>query len=107
MAVSLRGLVEPSRITRSELRRNRKSYIADIEERQRENKMSRAEQEERLGELEHGGCVLVEERSRPPCQHVYRRGDQRSPGRSTPSLAVTLWPCSIRWTTVSSARGRR
>lgn len=51
MAVSLRGLVEPSRITRSELRRNRKSYIADIEERQRENKMSRAEQEERLGEL--------------------------------------------------------
>lgn len=51
MAVSIRGLIEPSRITRSELRRNRKAYIADIEERQRENKMSRAEQEERLGEL--------------------------------------------------------
>lgn len=51
MAVSVRGLVEPSRITRSELRRNRKAYIADIEERQRENKMSRAEQDERLQEL--------------------------------------------------------
>lgn len=51
IAVSMRGLVEPPKITRQELRRNKKSYLDDINERQRAGKMEKAEQEERLNEL--------------------------------------------------------
>lgn len=49
--ISMRGKVEPARVTREELRRMRKNYISDIEERYREGKMSRAEQEETLSDL--------------------------------------------------------
>ena len=48
VAVSLRAKVEPSRVTRDELRRMRKRYIDDINERYKEGKMDRAEQEETL-----------------------------------------------------------
>lgn len=46
--VSIRGRVEPAKVTREELRRMRKTYISDINEREAAGKMSRAEQEEML-----------------------------------------------------------
>lgn len=55
LAVSIRGQVEPAKITRSELRRQKKRYIDDVNERAQNNKMGRAEQDEmlqRLGEVE-------------------------------------------------------
>lgn len=51
VAVSVRGLVEPPKVTREELRRMRKKYIDDINERAQAGKMERAEQEEMLAEL--------------------------------------------------------
>ncbi|MEJ7648604.1 MAG: ATP-binding protein [Nakamurella sp.] len=51
LAVSIRGLVEPSSITRSELRRRRRQYQEDIEERYKAQKMDRAEQTRLLAEL--------------------------------------------------------
>jgi hypothetical protein len=50
--VSIRGLVEPSRVTRGELRRQRKRYIEDIQGRYEQGKMELAEQQEMLGLLE-------------------------------------------------------
>jgi hypothetical protein len=55
LAVSIRGQIEPAKITRGELRRQKKRYIDDIEERAQNNKMQRAEQNEmmeRLGAVE-------------------------------------------------------
>lgn len=52
LAVSIRGLVEPAKTTREELRRQRKRFINDIEERRKQGKMSRAEQDEMLQNLE-------------------------------------------------------
>lgn len=46
LAVSVRGLVEPSRITRAELRRNRQQRLADIRERARSGNMERFEEED-------------------------------------------------------------
>lgn len=51
LVVSVRGNVEPSPITRQELRRQRKRYIDDIRERASQGKMDRAEQEEMLDQL--------------------------------------------------------
>jgi hypothetical protein len=51
-AISIRGRVEPGVITREELRRQRKKFIDDINERHRQGKMDRAEQNEMLGLLE-------------------------------------------------------
>lgn len=51
MVVSLRGLVEPAKVTRGELRRNKKSYQDDIREREREGKMEKTEQEDRFTAL--------------------------------------------------------
>jgi hypothetical protein len=51
VAVSLRGLLEPPAVTRSELRRVRKQYLDDLAERVAQGKMSRAEQEETLTAL--------------------------------------------------------
>lgn len=50
--VSIRGLVEPSRVTRGELRRQRKRYIEDIQGRYEQGKMELAEQQEMLALLE-------------------------------------------------------
>lgn len=47
--VSIRGLVEPPKMTREVLRRNRHGYRMDIQERAAEGKMDRAEQ----GEMEY------------------------------------------------------
>lgn len=55
VAISLTGKVEPSQVTRDELRRMLKRYQDDLAERYREGKMNRAEQEEteqRLAEVE-------------------------------------------------------
>ena len=52
LAVSIRGLVEPARITRAELRRRRRQYLQDVTERHQAGKMSDGQQEETLAELE-------------------------------------------------------
>lgn len=49
--VSIRGFVEPRKITQKEIRKRRRTYLADIEERVKNNKMNRAEQDERFQEL--------------------------------------------------------
>jgi hypothetical protein len=51
VCVSIRGLIEPAKVTRHELRRRKKQYIDDIRERADQGKMERAEQEETLAEL--------------------------------------------------------
>lgn len=51
LAVSIRGLVEPQKITRAELRRQTTRYVKDIDERVKQGKMDRAEQQEMLGRL--------------------------------------------------------
>lgn len=50
--VSIRALVEPSKVTRDELRRNRKQNMDDLNERMREQKMDRAELDEKIETLE-------------------------------------------------------
>lgn len=50
-AVSIRFSIEPSKITREELRRHKKNYRDDIAERYANGKMERAEQEEMLQRL--------------------------------------------------------
>lgn len=50
-AISVRGAVEPAKITRAQLRKNRKDYIDDINERMSQGKMDRAEQDEMLADL--------------------------------------------------------
>lgn len=49
--VSIRAGVEPSTITREELRRNRKAWMSDVMERAESGKMDRVEEEEQLAEL--------------------------------------------------------
>lgn len=51
VAVSIRARVEPPSVTRQELRRRRKQYTDDINERLSAGKMERAEQEEMLAAL--------------------------------------------------------
>lgn len=51
VAISIRGALEPAKVTRAELRRHRKNYMDDVNERYAEGKMERAEQEEMLQEL--------------------------------------------------------
>lgn len=48
VGVSVRGKVEPAKVTRAELRRNRKRYLDDTREAQQNRKMDRAEVEEKL-----------------------------------------------------------
>jgi len=49
--VSIRAKVEPAKVTRAELRRRRKQYMDDINERLQEGKMERSEQEETLQQI--------------------------------------------------------
>jgi len=51
LAISVRGLLEPPAVTRAELRRARKSYLDDLNERANAGKMSRSEQDETLSAL--------------------------------------------------------
>lgn len=50
-AISIRSLVEPAVLTRNELRRRRKQYIDDLNERAGAGKMNRSEQDEMLARL--------------------------------------------------------
>ncbi|MCC3292847.1 ATP-binding protein [Arthrobacter sp. zg-Y1110] len=52
VAISIRAGIEPAKITRAELRRQRKRYMDDIRERVEQHKMERAEQDEMLQTLE-------------------------------------------------------
>jgi len=49
--VSIRAKVEPAKVTRAELRRRRKQYMDDINERLQEGKMERSEQDETLQQI--------------------------------------------------------
>ena len=49
--VSIRALVEPARVTRDELRRQRKGYTDDLNARYKEGKMDRAELDAKINEL--------------------------------------------------------
>jgi Mrp family chromosome partitioning ATPase len=49
--VSVRNLVEPAKVTREELRRQRKGYTDDLNARFKEGKMDRAELDSKLSEL--------------------------------------------------------
>lgn len=51
-AISIRAKIEPPRVTREELRRRRKQYRDDINERAEQGKMERAEQEELYADLD-------------------------------------------------------
>lgn len=51
VAVSIRGRVEPQKVTRAELRRNRKAFLEDIRESASEGTMQRSEQDEMLQDL--------------------------------------------------------
>lgn len=51
LAVSVRAQVEPGKVTRDELRRQKKRFIDDINERQQQGKMDRSEQREMLEAL--------------------------------------------------------
>ncbi|HEX9228556.1 MAG TPA: ATP-binding protein [Arthrobacter sp.] len=52
VAISIRGGIEPAKITRAELRRQRKRFLDDINERVEHNKMERSEQTEMVQTLE-------------------------------------------------------
>jgi hypothetical protein len=65
VCVSIRGLVEPPKVTRHELRRRKKQYLDDIHERADQGKMERAEQEEMLSELSEVEAVYSMEAAPP------------------------------------------
>src|SRR5699024_9828636 len=50
--ISIRGLVEPSSVTRKEVEAQQKRYTEDIQDRVKNNKLDKAEQHEMLAELE-------------------------------------------------------
>lgn len=52
LAISMRGFVEPAKITRREVEEQQKRYIQDIRDRRAANRLSRADQEQELADLE-------------------------------------------------------
>lgn len=52
IVVSLRGGIEPAKVTRAELRRRKKQFMDDLTEQAQNNKMERAEQQEALARLD-------------------------------------------------------
>ena len=65
LAISIRGQIEPADITGEELRRNKRNYRNDIEERVKQNKMERPEQEEKEELLGRVGSVYANDRGTP------------------------------------------
>lgn len=57
VAISVRGRVEPQKVTRAELRRNRKAFLEDIREATSEGTMQRSEQDEMLQDLSNMEAV--------------------------------------------------
>src|SRR5699024_194920 len=52
LAVSIRGALEPTQLTREELRKNRRNYLNDQQEQMQNARMSRGEQEEKIATRE-------------------------------------------------------
>lgn len=65
LAVSIRGQIEPADITGEELRRNKRNYRNDIEERVKQNKMERPEQEAKVDLLGRVEGVYANARGTP------------------------------------------
>lgn len=66
LAVSIRGNVEPGTVTREELRRQRKRFVDDINERTKQGKMERAEQVEMLEMLASVEGLYASVQGTPP-----------------------------------------
>lgn len=66
LVISVRGQVEPGTVTRAELRRQRKRYIDDINERHKSGKMDRAEQREMLDTLAEVEGLYAVGKNPPP-----------------------------------------
>lgn len=66
IAVSVRASIEPQKVTRAELRANRKGYIDDINEASREGKMQRSEQDETLAFLSEMEGIYAREGAATP-----------------------------------------
>lgn len=69
MAVSFRGMVEPTVVTRSQLRAGRRRYVEDITEAGRTNSINRAEQDEKLGALTAMESAYAKAGGRVPTVH--------------------------------------
>lgn len=65
VAISIRAQVEPAKITRAELRRQRKRYLDDINERIKQNKMELSEQDEMVHTLEQVEGVYASREGSP------------------------------------------
>src|SRR5699024_9452305 len=52
LAVAIRGALEPTQLTREELRKNRRNYLNDQQEQMQNARMSRGEQEDKTATLE-------------------------------------------------------
>ena len=65
VAISFRASIEPAKVTRAELRRQRKRYLDDINERIKQNKMERSEQEEMVQTLESVEAVYASREGSP------------------------------------------
>jgi hypothetical protein len=59
VAVSIRGLLEPARVTRKELSVQKKRIVGDIEDRSSQGKLGRVEEQERLQELSYAEELLA------------------------------------------------
>lgn len=64
-AVSVRGLIEPARVTRDELRRNRNRFRSDSRELQAADKLERAEMEETSASLQDREAEYSKEGAEP------------------------------------------
>jgi len=65
VAVSIRGAIEPAKVTRAELRRKRKQFIDDITEAMQNGKMERSEQTEMLQRLSQAEEAFAAEGAPP------------------------------------------
>lgn len=65
VAISIRAGIEPAKVTRAELRRQRKRYLDDINERLKQNKMELSEQEEMVKVLEDVEAVYASRQGSP------------------------------------------
>ena len=65
LAVSIRGLIEPRRVTRDELRRQKSAIIKDIAERVKNGKMDRAEQSQMLEKISQAEAEYATDHANP------------------------------------------
>lgn len=100
VAVSIRGAIEPAKVTRDELRRQRKRYLDDINERAKQGKMERAEQEEMQATLEEIEGVYASQGGSPTIIDasvlVAFNGRYDDPGQIAPGSAAIMRPMQFR-----------